>query len=262
MRFFRLYARFLRQHLMGLLEYKVDFAIGVVSYLFRYFGELALLSLLFANIKALGGWSFPEVLFIYGFAAIPRALNLLLFDNIWLLPSRYVQEGDLDRLLVRPVNPFFHMLGERFGYDGLGVLGIAIAIIIYAGTQLPYFFGPLDYLAFTAFALAGALIYGATNLLAATLAFWFVRVQELMQLMWSLNLFGAYPLNIFVKPVRFVILFIIPFAFTGFVPAAFFLRRNEYLPLAALALPVALLFSLLAYLFFTKGLKRYGSTGS
>lgn len=258
----KLYFRFFRQHLMGLIEYKADFAIGVVSYLFRYFGEIAMLSLIFSKIKSLGGWSFHEVLFIYGFAAIPRALNLLLFDNIWMLPMRYVQEGELDRLLVRPVNPFFHLLAEKFGYDGFGVLGIAIAIIIYAGGNIPYSFGVLDYLIFIIFSLAGALVYGATNLMAATLSFYFVRVQEVMHLVWSCNLFGAYPINIFIKPVRFVILFIIPFAFAGFVPAAFFLRRKEYLLLAALTVPIALIFSTLAYLFFKKGLQRYGSTGS
>lgn len=258
----RLYFRFFKQHLMGLMEYKADFLVGVISYMFRYFGEIAMLSLLFSRIKALAGWSFHEILFIYGFAAIPRALNLLLFDNIWLLPSRYVQEGELDRLLVRPVNPFFHLLGEKFGYDGFGVLGIGIAIILYAGAHLPYHFGVLDYLIFVLFALAGSFVYAATNLAAATLSFWFVQVQELMQLMWSLNLFGTYPLNIFIKPIRFVILFIIPFAYTGFVPAAFFLRRQEFLPLALLGVPLAAGFFLLAYLFFNRGLKRYGSTGS
>ena len=81
-------------------------------------------------------------------------------------------------------------------------------------------------------------------------------------MLWSLNLFGTYPINIFIKPVRFVILFIIPFAFTGFVPATFFLRSEAYLPLAIMIVPVSLIFFILAYLFFKKGLKRYSSTGS
>ena len=258
----KLYLLFFRKHLMSLMEYKADFLIGVVSYVFRYIGEIAMISLLFSKIKALAGWSFHEVLFIYGFAAIPRALNLLLFDNIWLLPTRYVQEGELDRLLVRPVNTFFHLLGEKFGYDGFGILGLALLIIGYAGSHLPIAFGIGDYLIMTVFALCGGLVYMATNLMAASLAFYFTRVQEVMQLIWGLNLFGTYPINIFIKPIRFVILFVIPFAYTGFVPAAFFLRREKFLPLALLGIPVSILFALLAYLFFKRGLKRYSSTGS
>lgn len=261
-RHLRLWLLFMRQHLLGLMEYKADFLVGVISYLFRYVGEVAMISFLFANIKALAGWSFHQVLFIYGFAAIPRAFNLLLFDSIWMLPRDYIQNGQLDRLLIRPLNPYFHLLGERFGHDGIGVLAIAIGIISYSAANLGLQLGPLDYLLFVIFSLAGSLIYMATNLFAASCGFYFVRVQELMMFFWSLNLFGTYPINIFIPAIRYAILFVIPFAMAGFVPASFFLGVKEYSPYVLLVIPVAVLFSVGAYQFFKRGLRRYSSTGS
>jgi ABC-2 type transport system permease protein len=101
---------------------------------------LLFLTVVFANIRQLEGWSFHETLLTWSLAMISRNLANSFFD----VPHRihmYVQSGDLDRFLVRPPEPLIQIAGERgITLPALGralVGGIAILIIL-PELQLPW----------------------------------------------------------------------------------------------------------------------------
>jgi ABC-2 type transport system permease protein len=50
-------------------------------------------------------------------------------DNIWLFARDSVVQGTFDRYLVRPINPFFQMISERFQSDAFGELAMGIIIL-------------------------------------------------------------------------------------------------------------------------------------
>jgi len=67
-RYSKLYKQFLKQYVKSLLEYRADFIFGLVGFVLVQFSGVVFLRLIFASIPSLSGWSFHEVLFIYGFA--------------------------------------------------------------------------------------------------------------------------------------------------------------------------------------------------
>ena len=78
--------------------------------------------------------------------------------------------------------------------------------------------------------------------------------------------FTRYPLSIYARPVRYVLTFLLPFAFINYFPATYFLDKTD----ATLGLPIAIglitpligiVFSLLAYAFWRAGLDRYQGVG-
>ena len=97
--------------------------------------------------------------------------------------------------------------------------------------------------------------------LSAT-SFWIEDRIGIVPPIFNLMQFGRYPLSIYDSWIRFVLSFVIPFAFATFFPTIRFLRRPEFLrefwavPLVAAATVT------IALLAWREGVKRYHSTGS
>ena len=76
--------------------------------------------------------------------------------------------------------------------------------------------------------------------------------------------YGRYPVNIYNKAIRFLLTWILPFAFVGVIPASYFLERNEEgLSTLALLTPVMGIIVLsLGLILWNRGVKRYSGAGS
>ena len=74
--------------------------------------------------------------------------------------------------------------------------------------------------------------------------------------------FNRYPLPIFPRWMQRVLTFVVPFAFTAFFPATFFLGRDEWLTWALLQPLVGLLVLAGGVAIWRRGLRHYRSPGS
>ncbi|MDO9630205.1 MAG: ABC-2 family transporter protein, partial [Acholeplasmataceae bacterium] len=129
MRFMKIYGIFLKQHLKRLMEYRVDFLIGMFAFIFTQAAGLLFLFIIFQNINALAGFSIDEILLMYAISLLPRGIDHLLFDNLWLLP-RTIRQGSMDRYLLRPINPLYTFIIERFQPDAFGEIFLGTALLI------------------------------------------------------------------------------------------------------------------------------------
>ena len=113
----------------------------------------------------------------------------------------------------------------------------------------------------------GTLIELAINLIVATIAFWFVRVDALRWIVLQLEQeFTRYPIGIYTRGVRLFLTFVFPFAFMNYFPATYFLHKPESAldlpPAVGLLSPViGLTFLAVAYAFWRFGLDRYKGVG-
>ncbi|MDU4338725.1 MAG: ABC-2 family transporter protein, partial [Streptococcus mitis] len=129
----RMHLIFIRQYIKQIMEYKVDFVVGVLGVFLTQGLNLLFLNVIFQHIPSLEGWTFQEIAFIYGFSLIPKGFDHLFFDNLWALGQRLVRKGEFDKYLTRPINPLFHILVETFQIDALGELlvgGILLATTV------------------------------------------------------------------------------------------------------------------------------------
>ena len=96
-RVFKLHRIFIKQDLKRLMEYKIDFATGAVGMLLAQGVNIVFLSIIFSQIPALDGWKYEEILFIYGFALLPKAIDHLFTDNLWAIAYFIIRKGDFDK---------------------------------------------------------------------------------------------------------------------------------------------------------------------
>lgn len=75
-RYLRLYKVMVTQFLKLIMQSKVDFLMGLFGFFLKQILGIAFLYLVFEQIPSLKGWTLDQLIFIYGFAQIPRGSTI------------------------------------------------------------------------------------------------------------------------------------------------------------------------------------------
>ena len=163
-RYLRLYRVLVTQFFKVIMQSKVDFLMGLMGFFLTQIMGIAFLYLVFEQIPSLQGWTLDQLIFIYGFAQIPRGIDHLLTDNIWLVAWRLVINGDFDRYMLRPMNIFFQVIAEKLQPDALGELLVGTILVVSSISKGIVVVDALHILLFIVSVFAGALIYTSIKL--------------------------------------------------------------------------------------------------
>ncbi len=257
----RLLVLYFAQYAKARLAYRADFLTAVFASFAGTAASFAVVLLLFSRFPHLAGWSFPEVVFLYGFSLLPFGLFNVLSLNLYEFADRYLTEGRFDRILHRPVSPLFQVLFESFRLESLQEVVTGTLAIAWALRRLPDA-SPWGLALLPAWALFGAVIYLSIFAILTAASFWIEDRIGLAPPVFNLMSFGRYPITIYDMKVRVLISTVIPFAFASFYPTALALKRGDFVPLFWAVPPVAAIVLALAVALWRAGIRRYGSTGS
>lgn len=261
-KYLMLYNKFLKQYIKSLIEYRADFILGLIGFVLIQFTGVIFIKLIFNTIPNLSGWSFYEILFIYGFAQIPRGIDHIFTDNLWMLSGQIIVDGKFDKYLIRPLNPLFQLIAERFQPDGFGeiIIGTILVVISSSSLNLNYTFSKIILFIFAI--ICASFIYTAIKLAVACIAFWIKFAQSYLFMTYQLSDFAKYPMGIYPNAIKGILTFIIPFAFTGYYPGAYFLGKGSLFTGIILTFLVAVIGMCIAYMIWLKGISKYESSGS
>ncbi len=274
-RFFRIYSAFFKQQVKSLIEYKLDFAAGMVALGFQQVASFLVLFAVFSQIQAIGSYSFDEMLLFFGWAQLMKGFDHVYNDNIWTVGWWRIRDGSFSQFLIRPLGIVSQIVMERLQFDGLGEFLIGLLIFIYAfiRTGLRFSFG--DWLVFGYFFLCGLVIYFALKLLGASVAFWTISSGELMTVTYEIGSFTRYPLDMYKSAIiRSLLIYVLPFALVTWVPMVWFIREPQFIA-DILGIPWARGSALLGFTggltlillglsvgTWKAGLRRYNATGT
>ena len=261
-RYLRLYRIFAVQYMKTVMQSKLDFFIGLGGFLISQAAGLAFLYLVFQQIPVMKGWSLEQLLFIYGSAQIPRGIDHLLTDNLWMVGWQMVIQGTFDKYMLRPMNLFFQIVCEKIQFDAAGELLVGIFLVGRAVAKGVVTVTPLKVLLFFVSIIAGSVIYTSVKLVLASIAFWVKDSSPIMTTAYDVADFAKYPVEIYAKPIRIILMTILPFAFVAYIPSTYFLIDANIWKTVAAECGIAVLFWLFSYSLFKKGLTRYESAGS
>lgn len=263
-RYLRLYRALISQFFKMVVQSKVDFFMGLFGFFFTQVSGILFLYLVFEQIPSLQGWTLEQLVFIYGFAQIPRGIDHLFTDNIWLVAWRLVINGDFDRYMLRPMNVFFQVIAEKLQPDALGELLVGLILVVYSAVKGVVVLDAAHIVLFIVSVFAGALIYTSIKLFFASLSFWIKQSGPFLQLAYEMADFAKYPTEIYAKVLRFVITWVIPFAFVAYLPAGYFLGAGagNHMAVIGIECVIAAVFWFIAYAVFKKGLRIYESAGN
>lgn len=273
--FFGIYLAFFKQQIQALIEYKMDFALGMVSLAFQQLSSFLVLFAVFTQIRSIGSYSFDEMLLFYGFSQILRGIDHIYNDNIWTIGWMRIRNGSFSQYLTRPLPILAQIIMERVQFDGFGELVLGLLVFVYARLRLQLVWSPAEWLAFLAFCIIGLAIYFAIKLACSAVAFWTVSSGELMTVVYEVNTFTRYPLDIYKNAIlRNLLIYFLPFAVVSYLPMVYFIRDSGFISatlgidfshrslLLLFAAAIAGLALTGAGLLWRLGLRRYNASGT
>lgn len=259
-----IYKQYLRVAILSKIQYKVDFAVGVISILVLNTVNLALIGILIYNFNTLGGWNIWELLFLYSFWMLCRGIYGTFFWHFSDFEELIVT-GDFDIYLIRPISPFLQFLGKDINYTGVGDFFVGIVGVVITLTHINVTWGFRGWIYFIICILSGSMIQVAINCIGASLCFWTVRSYAIMNITERfVVLMQQYPVNIFGKYFQIFVTCFLPVAFINYYPSLVLLNKAKRgvhaLQYCAPLVAAVLLF--VSAIVWTKGIKRYSSSGN
>jgi ABC-2 type transport system permease protein len=222
------------------------------------------ISVLFSHIPDIKGWSFYEILFMYGFYQIVSGAFYSVFSWTLWFPSAYVMHRKLDQILISPASPYYLITCEEFGKSVMEFITVAlgIGVMIYACLHLDLHFTFSMLIQLIILLVSGCLILGGVFTAITASAFWLKSEISLASLFMELMDFAQYPATIYPRWLRFALTYIFPIAFVSFYPASTVLRPSEGAWLAVASIGVGIVSFCGGLGIWQLGLRRYESSGN
>ncbi len=261
MRYFRLYLHFLRFSFSKAMSFRLDFFFRILMDVIYYFVNISFFKLVYLHTPMLGGWSESQMMiFVAGYLTID-AINMTVFSsNMWWLPF-YINRGELDYYLTRPVSPLFFLSFREFSANSFVNFFMAFGFLIYTLMSYPTSFTFLELLLFGALLLNGVLLYYLIQMMMILPVFWTHSSRGFVDLFYALGLAMERPDKIFKGWLRIIFTTILPFALIASFPTRIFLDEFEWQTLLHLSVVTVCLWSIMIFV-WNKGLRSYSSASS
>lgn len=243
---------YFRMGWMRLVEYRVSSVSQILGMIINDTLWLVFWMFYFKRFPVLNGWMLDDVVVLWCSITMSFGLVAFLFSNIMNL-TQIVYTGQLDYYLSMPRNVLLHVAISRFDPLALGDVIFSLTAFALFVDHTPTKVG----------------IFLATTLVATCIFFGFVLTRQSSvfflgnsetvagQAEMFLIHFGTYPLQIFDRYTRIILVTIVPSALLGTFPAE--LVRSFNWGQFAHMVGAAVFFVALGITMFYKGLRRYES---
>ncbi|WP_234425507.1 ABC transporter permease [Streptomyces kebangsaanensis] len=248
------------------MAYRASFVMTTFGNLVATALDFVAILLMFSHVDALGGYTLPEIAFLYGLSNTAFGLADLAIGSMDRL-GRRVRDGTLDILLVRPAPVLAQVAADRFALRRLGRVTQGALLLGWALTRLDVDWTPLKLLLMPVMVVSGCGIFCAVFVAGAAFQFWAQDASEVQNAFtYGGTTLLQYPPTVFGKELVRGVTFVLPLAFVNWLPALYVLGRPYPLDLprwTAFAPPlVAVGCCALAGAAWRVGLRSYRSTGS
>lgn len=261
--YLNLFWEYLKNYAKTRLTYRADFWIEVLSDLAYQAMNLIVILIAFQHTPSLGGWTEAEVVFVYGFFMVPYGIFGCFF-NLWNFSERYIVKGEMDRVLTRPAHNLFQVLLENMDPPSLFGSLVGLAVMAVTSVQMGMTYGLADVFVMLLLTAGSVLIYFGVYTALTAIGFYSDAPTGILPLMYNIQNYGRYPVTIYNRFMRLLLTWVLPFAFVGVYPAAYFLDRsnNDDIAMALLTPVVGIVFAAIGLLVWNHGVKRYRGAGS
>ncbi len=261
LRYLRLLRVFYKASLLTELEYRANFLVhGFYSIgwaIWVWFG----VAVFYQHGPTLAGWSYYEALVIVGlFQMFGGLMEAFLRPNITAI-IEHIRKGTLDFVLLKPVDSQFFVSTRQIIFWKFLDMAVGLAIISYALWRQGIMPSLSTIALFALMAVLGMVMLYAIWFSMITTAFWFVRVDNMSELLTSFFEAGRFPVGVFPRLIRFVLTFVVPIAFMTTFPAAVLLGKLDwrYFWIGCMLASILLVFSVRFWRF---ALRHYTSASS
>lgn len=250
-------------HMKSSMQFKVNSLMLSISSVLVSIGEILAVFMLFKNFKSVGYWGFYETALMFGIVTTIYSFGECIargFDEF----AKLVKNGELDRILVRPVNIIYQIFCSKFEFYKIprAILGLVVCIIALINLNIVWTISKVAVLILTF--ICGFFIILGVMMIGAGISIYTVENLEFVNIITNgAKELSYYPINIYNKWLARFFTFIIPVACFNYLPISYLMGYGN-LPqiIYALSPLFGALFIIPCATFFVCSLKKYQGTGT
>lgn len=208
----------LRLGALNATQYRVDFFVHLAESTVRLGTSLAGLAIVFSHTGDLGGWRLDDLLALVGvFLLVGGLIGLVIRPSMERLMEG-VRLGTLDFVLTKPVDAQLLVSVRQIDIWRLTDVLLGAGLVVYAVWRRGDEVGLGSAMLFVLLLAAGVAIIYSFLLLLSTLAFWLVRLENILVIFGSMYEAGRWPVGIYPPWLRVALTFVVPVAVAITVP--------------------------------------------
>src|SRR5271166_4199641 len=230
-KYLRLLGHMARYTLSRELAFRGNFLVKVSVEVLWLAIMIAFYRTVFARTSTIAGWDEPRYFFFVGcFFAMNGIIEMLFLDNCNEF-AELVRTGDLDGLLLKPIDEQFLITCRRIDWGTAPNILMGSTLMLIALVQMHWQFDALRVITFMVTVVCGTAIAYSFMLLLTSISVWMVRNQSLMEMWWLFSSVARYPKEIFAgrwaEPLGTIFTYFVPILVVVNVPANTMVRALD-----------------------------------
>jgi viologen exporter family transport system permease protein len=255
-RYLRMFRAFASSEFQFEMEYRGNFYLSILEMFLVIGTSIAAVLVMFQHTTTMNGWTLPQMIVLLGvYYMIQGGVNLVFSPSFERL-MEHVRAGTLDFHLLKPVNVQFLVSTRHLRVVRAADLALGLAVVIFGLVQVGEEIGVGPALLFVLSLLFGIMLVYSLLLGLVTLAFWFVRVENLLAIFWAFTEAGRFPVDVYPLWLRVSLSTIVPIGIAVTAPANVIAGRMDWIAVATLGAGTVLAVGLASAL-WRWGLKSY-----
>ena len=261
-RYFKLWLAFFKNTLSRDMEFKMNFISEIFIDAIYYGSLFFFFQIIFQFVDALGDFNKDAVIIFLVTVYIADSLYLFfLGDNVFEVNNK-VKSGDLDFILLKPINAQFFISFRYVSIPALISIGIFSVLLIFLTYNYhDNSFILINYLVYSLSLILGVIIFYSFEFMISCLAFWFRNFSYAGWLAGELIKYSRRPDSIYKKWFRKMLFSVFPMAMICSVPSRILIFGIDY-KLLFLQFILAVIFLWLTTVIWKRGLLHYESASS
>ncbi len=261
MNYIRLFGVYFRIVAMGEMQYRFNFFVQLFQSLVQLGTAIGGLAVIFSYTNSLGGWLPDEVLALVGvYTLVGGLIGLVVYPSLETFIAS-VRDGMLDYTLIKPIDAQIAISMYSVDIWKLIDIALGVALVVISLARLGERVGLAQAAMFIGMLVTGGAIIYSFWLILSTLSFWFVRVENILEIFRSMYEAGRWPISLYPPWLRFILSFIVPVAFVTTVPVEALTGRLTAQTLGIAAV-LALVLLAISRFFWLVGLRQYSGTSA
>lgn len=257
--YLKIYSSFVSTSITEASSFRLNFVLLIVMDLFFYASTLFTVDFIYDHIELIGPWNREQLLFFLAYMLTLDHLHMtILSESFWVL-SRDIRTGQLDYILLKPVDIIFNIFFRFFRPSSLCNIFVVWGTLIYFGikTQL----SPLSWIMLPLLIFISFLLLMILEFLISAAMFWVTEGVSINFLRMQFQSLSRWPHFIYKELYRKVFWVALPLLVIGSAPVEFLLNNSawDFLIYQVIAL---IAFYPLMRILWNIALKRYESASS
>ena len=208
-----------------LLIYRSSFIVDAFSSLTWGFFQIVWVLLLTSKVKSAFGWTREEMVLIAVVYNITIGFFHCFFSRNFDRFSMVVDRGELDTILVKPVDSQFLISFWMINYSSLTRALFNLIILFYLLAKMQIAITLVNILGFFFLSIFGIILLYSIWFVVSTLIIWFPRLSNLVDLLYNLTGISRFPPEMIYNFKSFILLFLVPFTLVIAIPTKVFFNK-------------------------------------